>query len=416
VRANPARGAVGRRFDFSYNRLLDREKELLHRMAAFASLIRPQFLEILCTSPEYSDGKALPTWQSDLAELVRKSFVEHLEFVGEDEKGNEFTVSRYRLHPVMRQYAAGKAGLKAMRGHNFNTAQLLLAFARQFKQDFDALESELPNLLGAMDLSEDPSRTVRFALALKDFWDVRGYWREGKERLEQAIGVSQQLNDQRAQAELERSLGMILYNLDDFKAAKRRLGNSFRLSRRISDPEGIKRSLYDLGLILSDQENSRSYRVALIVLQKGLNFAQVLPDQDWAHIIISKQQISKCYNGLERYDDALVQLEACLNIHDEHGINSHRAYTFGFLAITHHFQRDFLEAQKYYRLALNLSKELGDRRHVAEMIAGLGEIAIDMGNYGEAMQQIDQARSLAEEIGHQTLLRHIQTDLWPRLP
>ena len=66
ARANPARGETGRRFDFSYNPLPEPQKELLHRLAAFAAGFDLQAIGAVCSpsappqSPPTLGGKMPP--------------------------------------------------------------------------------------------------------------------------------------------------------------------------------------------------------------------------------------------------------------------------------------------------------------------------------------------------------------------
>jgi len=53
VRANPARGETGSRFDFSYNPLEVPQKDLLHLLATFAADFSLHAVEALC-SPSLS--------------------------------------------------------------------------------------------------------------------------------------------------------------------------------------------------------------------------------------------------------------------------------------------------------------------------------------------------------------------------
>ncbi|HII06516.1 MAG TPA: CHAT domain-containing protein, partial [Methanotrichaceae archaeon] len=189
---------VSRRFDFSYNTLTGSEKELLQRLAAFASSATEKVIELACVHPEFSGDDALPQWRDDLSELVRKSFVDTVPMTAFDDLGNEITLQRYRLHPLMRQYASGKAGEEAMKIHRRRAANLFLAYAVQFEDIYNALQAEHENLLAGMDwayAAEEWEMVRSFVSATEFYLSTRGYWNEDKIRLEQVTKACKELGD-----------------------------------------------------------------------------------------------------------------------------------------------------------------------------------------------------------------------------
>jgi predicted ATPase len=196
---------VSERFDFSYNPLPESEKELLHQMAAFASSATEVVIQMTSTLPLFEGDAtaAHPTWRDDLSELVRKSFVDTVELSAFDESGEEIKLFRYRLHPLMRQYASGKAGEEKMKNHRRRAANLFLAYAGAFEDNYDALQAERENILAGMDWAveaqeagkpeqrkEAAQMVTQFAWAIgkpaSGYLGVRGYWPELRRRLEEA--------------------------------------------------------------------------------------------------------------------------------------------------------------------------------------------------------------------------------------
>ena len=80
---------------------------------------------------ESDKTEQLKQWRDDLSELVRKSFVDVVKQQGLDESGNEIAGRRYRLHPLMRQYASLKADNAAMSIHRNRASHLFLAYAEE---------------------------------------------------------------------------------------------------------------------------------------------------------------------------------------------------------------------------------------------------------------------------------------------
>jgi len=252
VRANPARGELERRFDFSYKTLSDSEQDLLHRLAAFSSHVGAWAIENVCINDKLVGNDVLPSWRSDLIQLVRKTFVEMLEFAGIDQEGNEVTVHRYRLHPVMRQYAAGKAGPKTMQAHNRRAAQLFLAYAQQFKDDFDALEQERLNILGGMDWAYEAGEwdiVTRIMWATMAYLYTRGYWNEYKIRLGQALKAAGKINDFHSEGAFVNSRAIVLSAQGDLDGARKEYQQALKIARKHGYKQGEAATLHQLGML-----------------------------------------------------------------------------------------------------------------------------------------------------------------------
>jgi len=109
--------------------------------------------------------------------------------------------SRFRLLETIRQYAAEKlvdsAGADAARRRHFD---YFVALAERAEPELrkanvlewlDRLEAEHDNLRAALDWAADADAqgVARLAGALHRFWDARGYFVEGFDRLERAVAL-----------------------------------------------------------------------------------------------------------------------------------------------------------------------------------------------------------------------------------
>jgi tetratricopeptide (TPR) repeat protein len=355
---------------------------------------------------------------------------------------------RYGLHPLLRDYAA--ALLKIEDEEQVTCAAHAahyLAYAQAHEQrtaaDYDALEAELGNLLAAMDWAyeaEEWSMVIDLTLALRHFFDVRGYWWEEKERLGHGIYASEQVGDREALAHFVMLFGVLLYNFRNFDKAEQKLRKSLKLSREIPYVLGIQWSLYNLGLLLSDRGVAnlnedrecaeRHLNSALNVLQEALDIAESQDEKDLRAVINCRQQIGKCYINLEEFDHAEEVLNECLALYDEIRESSQwemvvgdtRAYTYYFLGMLYFYRddpsRDDLStARERYMQSLQDNRELGDRRLLAETLVSLAEIDAKNGDWDQADKRLDEARRLGEEMRLKYLVEYIDfefSSLFPR--
>lgn len=103
LRRNPPQ-EVSERFDVSFGSLTKGQRDLFCRLAVFSSSMTEEAVGRICIEKEDSE------WKSDLGELERMSFLDRIEISAQDQEGKVVTLYRYKLHPLMRQYAAVKAG------------------------------------------------------------------------------------------------------------------------------------------------------------------------------------------------------------------------------------------------------------------------------------------------------------------
>jgi predicted ATPase len=124
---------VSERFDVSYRSLTEGQRDLFCRLAIFSGSMTEEAIGSICIEVGWSG------WQSDLGELERRSFLDRIEVAVHDDSDNKVTLHRYRLHPLMRQYAAGKAGKDLLARFRPRAAKYFLEYARHFSNNFDML-------------------------------------------------------------------------------------------------------------------------------------------------------------------------------------------------------------------------------------------------------------------------------------
>jgi predicted ATPase len=144
LRRNPPK-EISERFDVSFNSLSEGQKDLFCRLAVFSSSMTEEAVGRICIESADSD------WQSDLGELERMSFLDRFEIAAQDKEGNVVTIYRYKLHPLMHQYAAAKAGEALLARLRPRAAEYFLEYAQNFAKNFFLLSLEHENLLAAMD-------------------------------------------------------------------------------------------------------------------------------------------------------------------------------------------------------------------------------------------------------------------------
>ncbi len=172
--------------DWSYDLLNDQEKTLLACLSVFAGGWTPDAAEQVCAGEEIEDWEVLDL----LAGLVDKSLVAH-----EEQEGH----TRYRLLETVRQYAAEKLQSHAEKEAAQQKHQdYYLTLAKEADAQLtgpqqatwlDQLEKEHDNLRAALNRQANDT-SLCLASSLWRFWEIRGYFSEGREQLDAPDGAA----------------------------------------------------------------------------------------------------------------------------------------------------------------------------------------------------------------------------------
>ena len=183
------RGAMA----WSYDLLSEPEQTLLRRLLVFAGGFALEAAEAVCAGSVIVPRDILEL----LTRLVEKSLV-----LVDEREGD----SRYRLLETVRQYGQAKLTsvgetIALQRRHR----DYFLALAERGEPELRGaaqdvwlarFETEHDNLRAALEWSSmeegGAEAELRLAGALHEFWHTRGYWSEGRERLERALARSEE--------------------------------------------------------------------------------------------------------------------------------------------------------------------------------------------------------------------------------
>jgi tetratricopeptide (TPR) repeat protein len=222
------------------------------------------------------------------------------------------------------------------------------------------LETEHDNLRAALEWSgeHDAEGALRLAGVLWRFWMVRGYLREGRERLDAALRAAEgraELRRSGARAGALTGVGGLAQHQGDHTEARSLFEESLAIGRDLGDKLGVALCLLHLGLLARDQGD---------------------------------------------YTAARTLHEESLTIYRDLGNVSGIAFSLMHLGIVAYEQSDYAAARSLYEDGLSLSRDGGNKWSTAMCVSGLGLVAYEQGDYGRARSLLEESLSVRRELGY----------------
>jgi predicted ATPase/class 3 adenylate cyclase/DNA-binding XRE family transcriptional regulator len=344
---------------WSHELLPKAEQALFARLAVFVGGCTLEALEALSNM----DGDVMADPLDTIQALVNNSLVR------QEVRGN----AEPRLHMLetIREYAheqlvarGEEAALRATHASYY----LNLAQAAQPRLDtdqqepwLDRLEAEHGNLRAALAWAIERGETelaVRLSTALWRFWEMRGYFTEGRRWLSTVLDQSHEM-DAALQAAAYSAAGTMAYHQRDHAQAIQWHQHALDLYRSLDDTHGIAFSLNNLGV-------------------------QWLEQGDFA--------------------PAMQHLTESLVLTQQLGQTRTSAYTRHNMAEMARWQGDYMQAAELYTESLAVLRTLGDHWAACYSLVGLGKVLEYQGNVSEATKFYQEALTLCQEQNHRELL------------
>ncbi|MBL8323752.1 MAG: tetratricopeptide repeat protein [Rubrivivax sp.] len=236
--------------DWSYDMLEEDERRVLARLGVFAGGFDRDAAVAVCADDKVP-ARRLPDL---LASLVQKSLAW---------REGDTAAARYRMLETIREYAREKL---AEQGDAAPTAERhcahYFALAKEAARGIQSaeqgkwvrrLEDEIENLRAAMKCvlggGTDPLIAVKMPLALRVFWELRGYTSEGRKLVQAALAMPAIQQSDMALAHALYTDAALASAQGDHVAASRTLETCLELRRRIGDPMWVAGTLSTLSLV-----------------------------------------------------------------------------------------------------------------------------------------------------------------------
>ncbi len=384
--------------DWSYDLLSGPERALLRRLSVFAGGWTLEAAEAICPG----DGIEATAILELLTSLVDKSLVLVETRTGE---------ARYGLLETIRQYSRTRQGTSgeaatAQRRHR----DWYLALAERAEAELrgpgqeawlERLEAEHDNLRAALEWSAaqppDTDAEMRLAGALRWFWFIRGYWSEGRRRLEAALARRGEAPSPALVRALQGAARLARFQ-GAYDRSRALSEEGLAVSHGLADRESRVWFLISLGAVeLHQGDRAR----AAVLFEEGLLISRALGNKGLISMALADLGVvARIQGDLERAE-ALLQESLALSrdVQDKWRI-ALSLHSLGMVA----FRRgNYDRAAGLYAESLALASQVQDRWIADDCLDGLAAVACVRGHYEHAARMAGAADALREMLGYRPL-------------
>ena len=426
--------------EWSYGLLEEGEKVLFARLSVFAGGRTLEAIEAICDA----EGELPVDVLDGLSSLVDKSLLKQEEGVG----GEPRFVMLETIHEYAREKLQGSGEAEEVRRLH---AQYFLALAEEAEPAVEGpqqpawverLEEEHDNIRTALSWSlgqgQDAELTLRIGAALGEFWNLRGYYGEGRRWLEEALAKSSpaptaararalqrvswlafmQGDLDRAEeaseeglgvegvelfrtgggdstaAELQMVLGLVVGARGELERETELLEECLKLSQEAGSLRGMALSLFCLGAAWRARGD---FERATQLLEEALTMFRETGDQGLIASVLTHLGFTFLFQGdLERATATSEEAAAMFREQKHLSYLSEALDSLGWVAL---LRGDSERARVLYAESLGLKREVGDKLVTPGPLEGLACVAEARGEAERAARLFGASEALREVMG-----------------
>jgi predicted ATPase/class 3 adenylate cyclase len=381
ARLQTLRGTI----DWSYDLLSGEEKEFFARAAVFQGGRTLEALEAVAGMR--NENAPITPHSIDVLDMVQ-SLTDKSLLRQRDGRDGE---ARFWMLETIQEYAREKlqeSGEAAVlrREHALYFMRLAeegephLTSERQ-EEWLERLEEEHDNVRTALQWAregtgEQRGESVRIGLrignAVSRFWQIRGYYTEGREQLSGLLELAKTI--QRPAGEEARALfwiGVFAYQQGNYEAAKAVQEESLAIAREIGDKQSTGNALNGLGNVAFEQGD---YEGARALFEESLAIAREIGDSQGLTIVLNNLGLVAKEQG--NSEEAVALHEEGLAVARQRSDKRAIGYLLGNLGLIALADREYDAARDLYRESLVLFQELGHKWAIAMTVAGLAGVGV----------------------------------------
>jgi predicted ATPase len=380
---------------WSYTLLDETEKRLLRRLAVFVGGCTLDALEAVCNA-----DAALPDVLAAAAALVDQSLLQQ---EADGQRDPRFSPLRLVRDFALEQLvASGEAETIRQRHADYYLAFVTEAERNLWRADIaiwlDRLDREHDNLRAALDFyigqPDGALSALQMAGRLWRFWQIRGFFSEGRTWLEKALARRGEAPPNGRWLALH-GAGNLACDQGRYDAAAGYYAESLGLLRGLGDARGVANSLINLGQAAFKRGKVAEATVLTkeaLALHRGLHNA--------IGIGVALNNLAEIALLQSRYADAETLAREGLALYHELGDERGIGWALHRLGTVAAYRGDSAQAGQLYRESMLAFEKLKNQADMVWLLFDLGELARQQGDLSQAEAAYQECLAYAEAAGN----------------
>jgi tetratricopeptide (TPR) repeat protein len=261
-------------------------------------------------------------------------------------------------------------------------------------------EIEHDNLRSALEWCQTADSAAQLGLklasSLENFWDMRGYFQEGRKYLSAALTSPGAFERTEARAKALHAEAHLAYLQGDYPLVQERLEESLSIYRELGSAG--KRGVATVLITLGDMQTEiGEYKSASNLMKEALEIMRELNDKKG--ISRALWQLGACIVRLGDYEQATIYFEEALLLLRQIGDNSNTTIAISGLAEIAIRQGDLTRAMLLERESIAMRQEIGEPWGIAVSLGNFAWISLLKGDLEQAVNTLNESLTLRRDIG-----------------
>lgn len=262
---------------------------------------------------------------------------------------------------------------------------------------FDAEHENIRAALHWGEFSEDRAEaSLRLAAACAMYWNLRGFYREGRARFDSALGGPGARRPTMVRARALQGAGSLAYLQSDYPAARALEEESLAIYRSLGE-DGRAGAAWVLEMLAEVATEVGDYELVPDLMEESLaTFRELNQRDEIAQVLL---QFGWAAMRAGEYERASLMLEEGLELLRELGNTFQIGLALagsGELAVR---LGDYDQAAQFLEESLSLRRELGNPWGVATSLGSLGWVALMRRDFDELRSRLRESLQIRQEIG-----------------
>ncbi|MFN7116317.1 MAG: tetratricopeptide repeat protein, partial [Saprospiraceae bacterium] len=262
------------------------------------------------------------------------------------------------------------------------------------KGDYATAAKYLQTAVQLFELLEDQSGIARVYGNLGNLHFRQGDYKSAKSYFTQSIEISRSISEI-PNAQIVAHLGLTHMNQGNYDEAIRCQQEQLELSRHRNDKQGMADLYTKIGIVYFEKGE---YDAALENYLKGLELSEELGNKQLT--AIATGCIGSVYERKGDYDKAMANFERDLQLCEELGDKQGIAIALGLIGELLSYKGDFYKGIDYLQKNLMICEELGYQKGIAKAVNTLADIFFYLKEYARALQYYNRAIEVTRKIGN----------------